>query len=571
LQKQTDPSTIQNLQFTNLSSKPLLEYKSILGLGEKFIPDPVPLSLFEIQKEYFKFERNIKLCDYFKDKESTDYNPKLKIPSTWTPPDSSISDRTLASLTYIKNNIMDKFIDITHKNNKKSKLLQQLMNLKDIKIVQSDKNLGLVALDTIDYHQKVMLNLNDTNHYTPADSTKLFEHVSLKYQLLLQSAGFTKSELNYLKHPWQFTLPNFHILPKLHKKNDLKGRPIVGATNWFTTPPSILLDTLLQSESFPSHILKNSESLILHTKNIVIPENSILVTMDVSALYTNIDTQILSNLLGSNKKKQMLLEFICECNYFQYADKIYRQTNGIAMGTNSAVNLANLYLLKLLDPLILNNPEITYYARFIDDLFFIFPNNLSLLNDFHLKLNNIIPDIKLTMEYSSTNINYLDLNIHLQNSSLEFKIYQKPMNQFLYLPAHSTHPKSTKQSFITGEILRFKRLTTNNFDFMSQCRIFRYHLLRRGYSNSFLDPLFSKIPESKERNSSTRNIQLILRYTNTIQTPIRTFIFQNQRHFDYLNINIRTTYRNSMSIGKTILKSNLSSKQLEFLKEMGHC
>jgi hypothetical protein len=45
-----------------------------------------------------------------------------------------------------------------------------------------------------------------------------------------------------------------------------------------------------------------------------------------------------------------LIHFICDNDFFTYNDTIFKQQDGLAMGTNSAVNLANHYLLMLIDP-----------------------------------------------------------------------------------------------------------------------------------------------------------------------------------------------------------------------------
>jgi len=71
---------------------------------------------------------------------------------------------------------------------------------------------------------------------------------------LLRQLDLTTQERKYIFNI-RTTLPQFHCLPKLHK-TPLKGRPIVGATDWATTNASIILDIFLsiQQQTFSFHL-----------------------------------------------------------------------------------------------------------------------------------------------------------------------------------------------------------------------------------------------------------------------------------------------------------------------------
>ena len=153
-------------------------------------------------------------------------------------------------------------------------IIKQLRNYKNdfpsIKLLNADKNLGLVALDTIAYHNLVLKHLNDTLTYLdlglvteaaflPVIIAKAF------YNLKNTCSNITLSdqEKKYIS-TLHADLPPFHILAKL-RKTPISGRPIVGAVNWVTTPFSILLDLKLQPYlSDHQYILKNSQELKSH-------------------------------------------------------------------------------------------------------------------------------------------------------------------------------------------------------------------------------------------------------------------------------------------------------------------
>ena len=55
--------------------------------------------------------------------------------------------------------------------------------------------------------------------------------------------------------------------------------------------------------------------------------------------------------------------------------------------------------------------KIKWYGRFIDDLFFIFTGSEQELLEFHKYINSTNDNLKLTLEYSESEIHFLDLKI----------------------------------------------------------------------------------------------------------------------------------------------------------------
>ena len=89
-----------------------------------------------------------------------------------------------------------------------------------------------------------------------------------------------------------------------------------------------------------------------------LPEKCYLATLDVSSLYTNIDTDegltIVEEELGKtnqNKPSPMtlscLLEKVLKLNNFTFGNEHYIQIKGTAMGTRVAPNFANVYMGRL--------------------------------------------------------------------------------------------------------------------------------------------------------------------------------------------------------------------------------
>ena len=89
--------------------------------------------------------------------------------------------------------------------------------------------------------------------------------------------------------------PSFYGLPKIHKIFDLfpPSRPIVSGFDSCTCNLSKFVDSFLKSQGqkCKSYIRDTKHFLIKFSSIRDIPENSFLLTMDVSSLYINIDDE----------------------------------------------------------------------------------------------------------------------------------------------------------------------------------------------------------------------------------------------------------------------------------------
>ena len=91
--------------------------------------------------------------------------------------------------------------------------------------------------------------------------------------------------------PKQPTCSRFYILPKIHKdRNNPPGRPIVSANGHRTEHISVYVSDILNPlvPKLPSYIKDTTHFLNKLCSISAIPNDSLLVTPDVSSLYTNI-------------------------------------------------------------------------------------------------------------------------------------------------------------------------------------------------------------------------------------------------------------------------------------------
>ena len=128
------------------------------------------------------------------------------------------------------------------------------------------------------------------------------------------------------------------MLPKIHKPNN-PGRPIISGCD---SPPanlSIYLDHYLKPivQNLPSYIKDTDDFLqtVLHP-DLNIPPGSILVTMDVQSLYTNIPQDEGTDICLSAVEEfygnslplpipylRQMFDFILKYNFFKFDNQFY--------------------------------------------------------------------------------------------------------------------------------------------------------------------------------------------------------------------------------------------------------
>ena len=137
--------------------------------------------------------------------------------------------------------------------------------------------------------------------------------------------------------------PKFYYTPKIHKESN-PGRPIINSTTYHSSEISRFVDYHFQSlvKEFPSYI-KDANDFVIKINNFKVPENPFLVTMDVSALYTNIPN---NKLIAAVKRKHdnytkktvvtkviTFLALILTLNNIIFNSKFYFQIRGCTTGT----------------------------------------------------------------------------------------------------------------------------------------------------------------------------------------------------------------------------------------------
>ena len=150
---------------------------------------------------------------------------------------------------------------------------------------------------------------------------------------------------------------------------------------------------------------------------------------------------------------------------------MYLQVKGVAMGQRFAPSIANLYLAIWEERLLsLTNLAPIVWYRYIDIIFGIWNYSMGDFNIFFNLANNIDNNIKITKEYSFTNITFLDLNISKATSLLQFSVSFKEYNSHTIISPLSINPSHTFRGVIFSHIYRWALLSSNRSCFDNACK-----------------------------------------------------------------------------------------------------
>lgn len=539
-------------QVINLTQAPLSEHQvRLLNKGLSFCPT-TPIDNVELCQSITRFNRRVRLAEWAHTENIPTCSPHLvhpqKTKKTWTP--NSNRNQYIDSFVETVDQYLRKFLHEkdstprTIKDNLTSlerKALRELRSNDTLVIKPADKGGAIVIQTTQDYISEAQRQLADPNFYSEQDSDCTPQIMARATELINQFSGEVRDDVKDL-------LPNnpqpgqFYLLPKWHKiysileslVQDIEkpvddhnviqlalkyhivppGRPIVSGVNTPTEFLSAYVDTHLQPllKLVPSYIQDSTHFLRRLSDEVPsVPAGSLLVTLDVSSLYTNIPhtegiqacQKFLRQKYSRDKTNDLIsiIKFILENNYFCFLDKFYHQTSGTAMGTRMAPCYANLFMASFESSLLEHCPKKpAFYVRYIDDIFLIWPHGLNELLEFKVIANSFHTKIKFTLDYSSLQIPFLDILIYLKGEQLCTTLYTKPTDSHSYLLYNSFHPPHIKRSIVYSQLLRIKRICSEPDDEARCASDMMGHFLKRGYPFRMVKELHNKVSRTNRED-----------------------------------------------------------------------
>lgn len=522
----------------NLSKnfKPTKDQIGLLNKGLTFIPTPkINLNTKkQLKIDLQDYHRRLLLTAFFRHRRDTEPLPFVP-KATWTPTLSQVPNQIRKIIRADKYAFKTLPWDCSQNLNlgiSEKRALTQLQRNNNVVIKPADKGSAAVIMDKVSYIQEAYRQLNQPQYYRAlkeplnSETAPKIKRILLK----LKEEGFiTRKQLIYLMGPDNPRTRLFYLLPKIHKDPKTwsvpfempPGRPIVSDCNSNTYATAEYIEHFLNpiSTRHRSYI-KDTYDFIDKIRKLELPKNSLLFTIDIDNLYTNIDTQAglqaVKEWFNKYPDKERpdrhlldLLEINLTQNDFEFNSQYFLQVKGTAMGKRFAPSYANIFMARWEEGALSSWPiKPLHYFRFLDDIWGVWQDSEREFQEFIDHLNCFQESIKVKYTLHQTEVSFLDTVTYkgddfTETHKLQVRVYFKDTDTHALLHKSSFHPKHTFKGVLKSQLLRFHRISSNPEGFWIATKILFRTLRKRGYSRPFLRACLKNFLKGNEQKGRT--------------------------------------------------------------------
>ena len=380
---------------------------------------------------------------------------------------------------------------------------------KEIFITKPDKGTGTVIVDRNSYFNKIEVEiLSDTTKFTkigPVDvvaAAGTAEKAVRKELDRLCNGGEIDKGLRDIIRPLGSQVPRLYGLPKIHKEL-CPYRPILSMVNASQEPLAKWLLKVLKPavDFYTKFCVKDSFSYAQEIQSFSDNTNELfMVSYDVCSLFTNVPVretiEIAANYIYSidpdghppvsKQTFQELLLLATTDVQFIFGENLYKQTDGVAMGSPLGPALANIFLGFHEEKLFAKTKPPFYYRRYVDDTFVLFETK-DQATEFHRELNRLHQSLQFTMETEQEGkLPFLDVLVERADKTFVTSVYRKKTFTGQYMKWNSFAPTKRKINLIQTLVLRAKTICSpSRLD--NELKTIRRILLDNGYPEYIVD------------------------------------------------------------------------------------
>ena len=284
-----------------------------------------------------------------------------------------------------------------------------------------------------------------------------------------------------------------------------------------------------------------------------------VVSLDLEAMYSN-----MSEDLGTGACRDFLetrqncgehfsstssileaLDLCLKTNYFTFGDKIFKQNGGVGTGIKLSPTYACIGIGKY-ETIMFNSDQallnkILLWKRFIDDVLMLFKGTQTECQNLVDWLNSIMPNtVKFKFEFSGEKVNFLDLEISLQDGLLMTNLFVKPTNHQLFLDFLSNHPKHCKESIPYSQALRVIERCSLAENRDNQLEDLKKKFEERNYPSEVVDMQFERamknermdlIHKKRKKKGTDGKVRLVFTH-NSANPPIHQWLRDSKKHLE---------------------------------------
>ena len=613
--------------------------ESLLNKHTSFVPSTKKVNKSQLDYDLSRFSRILRLNEDSEGHLMENITPKIFPVKKHNLP-SHPPSRTLSNFIYgVESDLLSIPKRKLHQNlsEEEQKGLDQLVSkqrMGDLVIQKTDKGGGIAIMNRSDYIEKIEKeHLQSTVINKDGSKIKVYRKLDRQgvhwHHFLIKSAvkdalrdGIIDSEVAnslILETPREGRaygmvkahkeIPEGEKLPPLRLVISGCGSTTENCSHFvdhFTKEIPKKLDSHIQDTP---HLLRMLNDM---NKSRSLPENAILVTIDVVGLYPNIPQDegmeaFRECIQDPNMRDQSmptdflmtLLRYVLSFNSFSFNGELYLQNWGTAIGTKAAPTYATIFMANLEKKLLGEwkgvAPEV--WKRYLDDILALWTGSKEELIEFLRFINNFHNTIKFTAEFRTRDsqvkvghkngelfvkelplnnltprsVDFLDTTISINSEGkLVTDLFKKSSDRVTYLQPSSCHPGHICKNIPYSLGYRLKRICSSEETFQIRLKELSVDLQSRGYSVKVIKNSFGKLKSltrekalEKVTKKADNNIKLTLTYDPRLNPPSEVIkkhylIAKNDPAFrKCLPVIPRVSYRRARNLGEMLIRSKL--------------
>ena len=473
-------------------------------------------------------------------------------------------------------------------------VLKDLRRNKNLVITRPDKGKATVILQKDDYVQKMLSILNDSTKFLCLGPSSQCDHtLKTEYFLqshlkkLLDSKEISEDVYNDIC-PNGSVRPRLYGLPKVHKTG-VPLRPILSMSGSPQYRISKWLCEMLKPvvNYYGTRCVQDSFVFSDTVKATKLSQNGYMCSFDVVSLFTNVPLKEVIDICAcaiyhdddiqtqptslTEKSFRELLQMVTSGVEFSFDDLMYRQTDGVAMGSPLGPLLANIFV-GYYERRIPDNEWPEMYSRFVDDVFSHFESK-ELSVRFGQRLNGLHPALRFTSEGEhEDSLPFMDVRVTRTSDGLVTSLYRKPTFTGLYMRWDSYSPTEYKVNLVRTLTHRARRICSSS-TLDAELRTLRSIFLRNGYPGHVLDKYVTPIIPVPDPFIGPKRCRVIIQLPwigpQTQQLVKET---NDAVRIAYFAVHVRAVYRTARAF--PLPKDKLptpSLSQIVYLYECRHC